>query len=58
MKKEIIQILMVYIPAVVFIFFAYYMEGHDPIEIIAMISISTILAFVFMAWIKFVVDKL
>lgn len=57
MKKEIIQILMVYTPLVAFIFFAYYLEGYDPIDIIGMISVSTILAFAFIAWIKFVVDE-
>ena len=57
MKKEIIQILMIYIPLVAFIFSAYYLDGYDPIDIIGMISISTISAFALMAWIKFVVDK-
>jgi F0F1-type ATP synthase assembly protein I len=56
MMKMILGGIMVYVPLVVAIFFGYYFEGHDPVEIAKAILVSTVGAVVMTLWCFFVVD--
>lgn len=57
LKRKAIQVLLVYLPVMAVVFAGYYAEGRDPVDILVMIAVSTVIAVVLMSWIVFVVDR-